>query len=70
MPAIEDANAISIALDKKVKFSAIVVSPDLKGDYSGKTKVINRLILNSINRFLLSANGDFQKFCYWISMGL
>ena len=47
MPAIEDANAISISLDKKVKFAAIVVSSDLKGDYNGKTRVV-KVILNFI----------------------
>ena len=41
MPTVEDANAMSIALDKKVKFLAIVVSPELKGDYNGKTRVRN-----------------------------
>jgi hypothetical protein len=30
LPAIEEANAISIALDKKVKFSALAVSPDAR----------------------------------------
>ena len=30
LPAIEEVNAISIALDKKVKFSAIAVSPEAR----------------------------------------
>ena len=36
LPAIEEANAISMALDKKVIFTALPVSADARGDYDGK----------------------------------
>lgn len=39
IPAIEEANAISIALDKKVMFSALPVPADARGEYNGKYKV-------------------------------
>ncbi len=36
LPAIEEANMISIALDKKVMFIALPVSSEARGDYNGK----------------------------------
>ncbi|CAF0775063.1 unnamed protein product [Brachionus calyciflorus] len=39
IPHIEEANAISIALDKKVIFTALPVSADARGDYDGKFRV-------------------------------
>lgn len=39
IPHIEEANAVSIALDKKVIFSALPVSADARGSYDGKFKV-------------------------------
>ncbi|CAF0775133.1 unnamed protein product [Brachionus calyciflorus] len=38
LPAIEEANAISIALDKKTVFSALPVSASARGEYDGKIK--------------------------------
>lgn len=40
LPSIEEANTISIALDKKVKFSAMAVSSASRGDYHKTAKVI------------------------------
>jgi hypothetical protein len=39
MPAINEANSMSIELDRKVKFEVIIVSADLRGEYYGKLKV-------------------------------
>jgi hypothetical protein len=39
MPAIEEANMISIKLDKKVKFTALPVKAEARGDYDQKIKV-------------------------------
>jgi len=38
LPAIEEANMVSIALDKKVIFTALPVSAEARGDYNGKMK--------------------------------
>ncbi len=38
LPAIEEANQISIALDKKICFIALPVSSDARGDYDKKYK--------------------------------
>lgn len=39
LPHIEEANMISITLDKKVKFSALAVSSASRGDYDPHSKV-------------------------------
>lgn len=39
IPHVEEANAVSIALDKKVLFSALPVSADARGSNDGKFKV-------------------------------
>ena len=39
IPQIEEVNMISIAMDKKVKFEALPVGADARGDYEGKVKV-------------------------------
>ena len=38
LPAIEEANHISIAMDKKIKYTALPVSAEARGDYDGKYK--------------------------------
>ena len=38
IPQVEEANSISIVLDKKVKFEALVVSSAARGDFGGKMK--------------------------------
>lgn len=38
LPSIEEANTISIAMDKKIKFSAMAVSSASRGAYSSKAK--------------------------------
>ncbi len=45
IPHIEEVNMISIALDKKVKFSALPVSAAARGDYDGKVKVMGYINL-------------------------
>nr|XP_022323498.1 kinesin-like protein KIF28P isoform X1 [Crassostrea virginica] len=40
MPAVEEANAISQELDKKMKFESMVVSPEARGELSGRTEVM------------------------------
>lgn len=40
MPAIENANSISEDLDKKMKFELMVVSPEARGELTGRTQVI------------------------------
>ncbi|CAH1773103.1 unnamed protein product [Owenia fusiformis] len=40
LPAIEEANSISEELDKKLKFDAIVVSPEARGDIKGRSEVM------------------------------
>jgi hypothetical protein len=39
LPAIEEANMISIKLDKKVKFTALPVKAEARGDFDQKIKV-------------------------------
>ncbi|XP_070536744.1 kinesin-like protein KIF28 isoform X2 [Ptychodera flava] len=39
LPAVEEANAISEELDKKVKFEIVVISPKARGMTSGRTEV-------------------------------
>jgi kinesin family protein 1 len=38
LPAIEEANQISIKLDRKVKFTALPVSSEARGEYDGKVR--------------------------------
>ena len=40
MPAVEEANAISQELDKKMKFESMIVSPEARGELSGRTEVM------------------------------
>ena len=39
VPAVEEANSMSIVLDKKVKFEVMVVKAEARGEYCGKVKV-------------------------------
>ena len=39
LPAVEEANSISEEMDKKVKFEIMLVSPQMRGEASGKTQV-------------------------------
>ena len=39
MPAVEEANSISILLDKKMKYEVMVVKAETRGEYCGKVKV-------------------------------
>ena len=41
IPLIDEANEISIAMDKKIKYSALPIAPEARGEYEGKLKVIN-----------------------------
>jgi len=38
IPAVEEANQISIVLDKKIKFEALIVSAEARGEYDSKIK--------------------------------
>jgi hypothetical protein len=40
MPAVEEANAISQELDKKMKFESMIVSPEARGEQAGRTEVM------------------------------
>lgn len=40
MPAVEEANAISQELDKKMKFESMIVSPEARGEQTGRTEVM------------------------------
>ncbi|CAL1536203.1 unnamed protein product [Lymnaea stagnalis] len=44
MPAIDNANSISEDLDKKMKFELMVVSPEARGELTGRTQVMIRVI--------------------------
>lgn len=44
LPAIEEANAISEEMDKKITFEAIMVPAESRGELSGRSEV--RLISN------------------------
>lgn len=39
LPAVEEANAISEELDKKRRFEIMIVSPEARGELSGRTEV-------------------------------
>ena len=39
MPAINEANSMSIELDRKIKFEVIIVSSELRGEYDETLKV-------------------------------
>jgi hypothetical protein len=43
LPALEEANMISIKLDKKVRFYAMPISSEIRGDYDQKIKVNSEL---------------------------
>ncbi|XP_052091437.1 kinesin-like protein KIF28 [Mytilus californianus] len=43
LPAVEEANAISEELDKKRKFEIMIVSPEARGELSGRTEVMVRM---------------------------
>jgi hypothetical protein len=40
LPAVEEANSISEELDKKRKFDLMIVSPEARGELSGRTEVM------------------------------
>ena len=40
LPAVEEANSISEELDKKRKFDLMIVSPEGRGELSGRTEVM------------------------------
>ncbi|KAK0053203.1 kinesin-like protein KIF28P, partial [Biomphalaria pfeifferi] len=44
MPAIDNANSISEDLDKKMKFELMIVSPEARGELTGRTEVMIRVI--------------------------
>ncbi|KAH9524310.1 Kinesin-like protein kif28p [Bulinus truncatus] len=44
MPAVENANSISEDLDKKMKFELMIVSPEARGELTGRTQVMIRVI--------------------------
>ncbi|KAK3106540.1 hypothetical protein FSP39_022244 [Pinctada imbricata] len=44
MPAIEEANSISQALDKKMKFELAIVSPEARGELTGRTEVMVHVV--------------------------
>jgi len=44
MPAVENANSISEDLDKKMKFELMVVSPEARGELSGRNQVMVRVV--------------------------
>jgi kinesin family protein 1 len=49
VPAIEEANMMSISLDKKVIFSALPVSAEARGEYDGKHKafvIVKNYLMN------------------------
>ena len=39
LPAVEEANSISEELDKKRKFDIMIVSPEARGELTGRTEV-------------------------------
>ena len=39
LPAVEEANSISEELDKKKKFELMLVSPEARGQLTGRTEV-------------------------------
>lgn len=39
MPSVENANSISEDLDKKMKFELMMVSPEARGELTGRTQV-------------------------------
>lgn len=43
LPAVEEANSISEELDKKRKFDLMIVSPEARGELSGRTEVMVRM---------------------------
>lgn len=50
LPGVEEANAISEELDKKVKFEIMLLSPQWLGKMSGRTEVRNKMFcLKSCN---------------------
>ncbi len=56
LPHIEEANNISIALDKKVKYTAYPVPAAIRGEYDNKVK-----ILVSVKNFALGLNWLWTK---------
>ncbi len=49
VPHVEEANSMSIALDKKVKFEVVLVSPEARGEYGGQLKVISQAYILEIS---------------------
>ncbi|XP_064643927.1 kinesin-like protein KIF28 isoform X2 [Lineus longissimus] len=44
LPAVEEANAISVELDKRKKFEVMIVSPEARGDLKGRSEVFVKTI--------------------------
>lgn len=47
IPAVDEANQMSISLDKKVKFEILVVSAEARGEYDGKVKVTFNAVIST-----------------------
>lgn len=44
LPGIEEANSISAELDKKKKFEMVMVSPEARGEVTGRTEIYVRVV--------------------------
>ena len=48
MPGVEEANSIGEALDKNRRFDLVIVSPEARGELTGRTEVRTYVIYLSI----------------------
>lgn len=53
MPSVEEVNSISEALEKKKRFDLVIVSPEARGELSGRTEVSQSVISNRKIKFIL-----------------
>ncbi|KAL4229280.1 hypothetical protein ACF0H5_012320 [Mactra antiquata] len=69
MPGVEEANSISQALDKRKRFDMIIVSPEARGELSGRTEVMVKMTdTDTKHEWIWTSNKFLDRKCIMSEM--